>query len=181
MKKYSLFDQIRWKFLNYKHRVKRLATKAKWYYNGGYVCTCCGNRIRFSGYIIEGYVRNKNKEVASMMFQNYSDKMICPACVYEKIEKHFDERVKTLGTCDFTNEKNVPVIDILLPSENDQGLNIRFGRTWWNGFSASKEAFRQILTENGQCTVPCIVCHGGKYYYSDRVVKGFAQPVTDFQ
>lgn len=120
---------------------KLLFAKSWIFYNirGGYKCSICGrNHLRFKNVEGEAIVSDTR-----MILSCYNSETVCPHCVFDAIDKVFEEgKLPVLGKCDFTGNDNVPVMRIFWGNETPNSLDIRFGAQWWNGFSASREAFK---------------------------------------
>lgn len=135
--------KLSWELINYK-------------LNGGHTCESCGIKIPFKKYVIEGMVGS-----VRMLFSNVNSykKTLCPFCLDDLIQEHMAEPTTTkknrllggvyIGDCQFTGQKNVPVVDVIWGTETNDRLNIRFGGSWWNGHTASADAFRILLTQTG--------------------------------
>jgi hypothetical protein len=165
-------DIYKWRAKDMWRKFKRTVNRAKHYINGGYSCQC-GRKYQLAGYMVEGDVNGRR-----MLFENHGKPDLCPLCVDERIGKFF-ETTKVgkknhyssgpfLGTCDFTKKKNVPVVRIIWGTDNNLGLDVRFGAEWWNGFQASREAFGILLTETGKMKTSYITMSKKEVLFRDR-------------
>lgn len=144
---------------------------------GANKCCICGARhLHFKSPDVEGTVYRDNGSTTRMIMHWWikDGSVICPDCVLEKIAKVFSGPITTShdglhrGTCDFTGQKNVPVIGIIWGTDTD-GFNLRFGGSWWNGHNASYEAFEQAIKS---CKMKTSIMKyvGKKVFYMEKAM-----------
>lgn len=121
-------------------------------YRGANTCVFCGAKnIHFKQFEAEGTVAFTDGSTRRMLLHWWKNpSCVCPDCALKQIELAFSGPIKTdhdglhLGECQFTGQKNVPVIGIIWANKVD--FNLRFGGGWWNGHTACFDAFRQAIT-----------------------------------
>jgi hypothetical protein len=127
--------------------------------SGANVCALCGSKhLHFKHPDAEGWVSDLNGKKTRMLMQwGYNRKVICPLCVIDHIERVFESGDGvSKGDCQFTGKKNVDVISIIW-GIGEEKLDLRFGGSWWNGHTASLEAFQQAIRS---CTMKTGICYG---------------------
>ena len=151
--------------------------------NGGYKCTECGAKhLRYrTGNAVGTVPFTASKPVdplygvvpnnTRMLLHWYGkDGVVCPLCAQKAVIEIFENyragntEFVMVGKCDFSGETNVPVIDIIWDNSNSKGINIRFGREWWNGFSASQYAFEMAISNCEMESMMTTYIDGVPYY-----------------
>jgi hypothetical protein len=150
--------------------IKRIQIESKLFLlSGGFTCSICGSKhLHFKNQEAVGHVTNPSTGVKTRMILSWSmgDSIVCPLCALDFIGKYFTEN-DNIGDCDFTGVKNTQVCDIIY-SDTKNPFNLRFGREWWNGFSASHFAIYEAIRS---CTMKSgIVSYndGKVLYYSGK-------------
>lgn len=131
----------------WKWTLKRSWQRTVFRVRGGFRCSACGlGGLKFGTMKIEGQVGRTR-----MMLEHCGDRtvpthsLLCPACILAAIKQEFRESDQVYdGVCDFTG-KRARVISSFEWSAN----RVIFGREWWNGWTASLEAFEEVLTVTG--------------------------------
>lgn len=177
-----IYKRIEWAMSDFwRFQIVRRASQLKYFVNGGHVCSVCESRVKFINYTVEGPVGDEHTK---MIFSNSGKKFMCPHCIANRIDYYFflNDKVLKRGRCAFTGKLNVPVIDIIWGTDNDMGLEVRFGGNWWNGHYACKEAFVELLTQSGYVRTDRLKYDEKmkRWFYTDGIFTGTDQPVTEF-
>lgn len=168
--------------------IRQLKTKV-FILRGANSCSiCCAKHLHFKNPEAEGTAFQGDGSTTRMLMHWWlkDGKCICPDCVLKKISKIFHGPITTSvdglhrGTCDFTGQKNVPVIGIIWGSEDTDGFNLRFGCSWWNGHHASFQAFDQAIRS---CRMKTSVCRlvGKKLFYTQDGMEFDIQSYADWK
>lgn len=121
---------------------------------GASKCSICGaNHLHFRNPEAVGASYKTDGSTTRMIIHWWikDHAVICPDCVLKNISRVFSGPITTstdglhLGTCDFTGQKNIPVLGIIWGFDDALGFNLRFGGSWWNGHQASYDAFDQAI------------------------------------
>ena len=155
---------------------------------GAHKCSICGaEHLHFKNPDAEGTAFRADGSTDRMIMHWWlkDNAVICPDCVLTKIAKVFSGPITTSqeglhrGTCDFTGQKNVPVIGIIWGFDG-LGFNLRFGGSWWNGHYASYEAFEQAI-RTCQMKTSMTKHVGGKLFYMQKDMLLESQSYVDWK
>ena len=168
--------------------VRTLKTKV-FLLKGANKCSICGvKHLHFKNPDAEGTSYRADGSPTRMLIHWWlkDSAVICPDCVLKKIEKVFSGPITTShdglhrGTCDFTGQKNVPVIGIIWGTDDVSGFNLRFGGSWWNGHNASYEAFDQAI-RSCQMKTSIMKYVGKKIFYIQKDMLLDAQSYAEWK
>jgi len=172
-------DYISWKY--------KLLNSAIFKLKGGYKCSCCGKRhILYSNSEAEYFMKYNGTRMLLSWSRSTShyeslnrilhksgakSEVICKDCLILAVKRIFYCKTLKIGKCDFTGKENVPVLSSIDVQDSPYDIVIRFGREWWNGFSASEEALLEAISNwvekssiysyrSGK-----VYCHSGQYVF----------------
>lgn len=180
MPEYTMSQRLRWWSLNKKRAIENTMDRWKYKIRGGYKCEKCGKIIPLPGTEYRGMVNGQ-----PMILSYYGDSPLCSECLFEKIfdyfcfapirrsglGEQFDEfTVVSVEECSWYPDQHISIRGVMPysnPTAQHLDLDIRIGMNYWNGFTASVKAIRELLLHSGTYVTSTVRYEkgGSKYCY----------------